>query len=104
MIPLDLDGEEHARFRRLLDPLFSPKSVARLTDQVRDMTNGLIDGFAGKGEVELFEVFCVPLPSRIFIGLLGLPMSDIPRFVAFKDATVTVIGPFINGVLRPGTR
>ena len=88
LIPLDLDGDEHARFRRLLDPLFSPKSVARLTDTVRELTNELIDGFAGRGEVELFEAFCVPLPTRIFIGLLGLPMSDLPRFVAFKDATV----------------
>jgi cytochrome P450 len=88
LIPLDLDGAEHTRFRRLLDPLFSPKSVARLSDQVRELTNALIDGFAGKGEVELFEAFCVPLPSQIFIRLLGLPMSDLPRFVAFKDATV----------------
>ena len=88
LIPLDLDGPEHTRFRRLLDPLFSPKSVARLADQVRERTNALIDGFAGTGEVELFEAFCVPLPSQIFIRLLGLPMSDLPRFVAFKDATV----------------
>jgi cytochrome P450 len=88
LIPLDLDGAEHTRFRRLLDPLFSPKSVARLADQVREVTNALIDEFAGTGEVELFEAFCVPLPSQIFIRLLGLPMSDLPRFVAFKDATV----------------
>ena len=88
LIPLDLDGAEHTRFRKLLDPLFSPKSVARLSDQVRELTNALIDDFAGKGEVELFEAFCVPLPSQIFIRLLGLPMSDLARFVAFKDATV----------------
>ena len=78
LIPLDLDGAEHTRFRKLLDPLFSPKSVARLSDQVRELTNALIDDFAGKGEVELFEAFCVPLPSQIFIRLLGLPMSDAP--------------------------
>ena len=88
LIPLDLDGAEHTRFRKLLDPLFAPKSVARLSDQVRDLTNALIDDFAGKGEVEFFEAFCVPLPTQIFIRLLGLPMSDLPRFVAFKDATV----------------
>ena len=88
LIPLDLDGAEHTRFRRLLDPLFAPKAVARLSDQVRELTNALIDGFAARGEVELFEEFCVPLPTQIFIRLLGLPMSDLPRFVAFKDATV----------------
>ena len=88
LIPLDLDGPEHTRFRRLLDPLFAPKSVARLSDQVRSLTNALIDDFADRGDVELFEAFCVPLPSQIFVRLLGLPLSDLPRFVAFKDATV----------------
>jgi cytochrome P450 len=88
LIPLDLDGAEHTRFRKLLDPLFAPKAVARLAPQVRELTNALIDDFASKGEVELFEAFCMPLPSQIFIRLLGLPMSELPRFVAFKDATV----------------
>jgi cytochrome P450 len=88
LIPLDLDGPAHTRFRKLLDPLFAPRSVERLTDQIRGLTNELIDRFAADGEVELFGAFCVPLPSQIFIRLLGLPLSDIPRFVTFKDATV----------------
>jgi cytochrome P450 len=88
LIPLDLDGAEHTRFRKLLDPLFSPRAVSRLSDPVRALTNELIDGFAGKGEVELFEAFCAPLPSRTFIRLLGLPTADLDRFLEFKEATV----------------
>jgi cytochrome P450 len=62
--------------------------VAGLAVQVRELSSAPIDDFAGQGEVELFEAFCVPLPTQIFIRLLGLPMSDVARFVAFKDATV----------------
>src|SRR3954452_19225577 len=35
LIPLDIDGEEHRMFRRLLDPLFAPKRVRLLEDTVR---------------------------------------------------------------------
>src|SRR3954470_17600318 len=30
LIPLMIDGEEHTKYRRLLDPLFAPKEVAKI--------------------------------------------------------------------------
>ena len=30
LIPLEIDGEEHKKWRRLLDPLFAPKQIAFL--------------------------------------------------------------------------
>ena len=35
LIPLEIDGDDHKKWRRLLDPMFSPKQVARLEPQVR---------------------------------------------------------------------
>ena len=35
LIPLDIDGEDHKRYRRLLDPLFAPKRVATWEPMVR---------------------------------------------------------------------
>ena len=31
LIPLMLDGEDHTKYRKLLDPLFAPRHVARLS-------------------------------------------------------------------------
>ena len=88
LIPLDLDGELHRKYRKLLDPLFSPKRVAGLAPTIRARTNALIDEFAGQGEAELLSGLCAPLPTHIFIDLLGLPINDLPLFLDFKEAVV----------------
>jgi cytochrome P450 len=88
LIPLDLDGEAHRKYRKLLDPLFTPKRVAGLAPVIRARTNALIDEFAGQGEAELLSGLCAPLPTHIFIDLLGLPLDDLPLFLNFKEAVV----------------
>lgn len=85
LIPLDLDGPAHTKFRKLLDPLFSPKRVALLEPQIRERARELIDTFADAGEIDIFEEFCEPLPSSIFLGIMGLPADDLEFFLSFKN-------------------
>lgn len=96
LLPLDIDGEEHTRFRRLLDPLFAPKSktsrIAGLEPEVRRLANALIDDFIDTGEVELYSRFCTPLPTIIFVSMFGLPATDRPFFLQFKDDIVHADG------------
>ncbi|GAA2403709.1 hypothetical protein GCM10010191_09140 [Actinomadura vinacea] len=66
LIPLEIDGDAHAMWRRLLDPLFAPKRVKLLEDAVRGLARELVTGFIAKGEVELYSEFCVPLPCLTF--------------------------------------
>lgn len=106
LIPLDIDGEEHTRFRRIMDPLFAPKSktsqIANLEPVVRGLANSLIDEFIERGEVELYQAFCVPLPTIIFVDLMGLSQEDRPFFLKFKDDVIHPDGdtPEANTELR----
>src|SRR6478735_8699199 len=68
LIPLMLDGEQHTKYRKLLDPLFAPKQVARLEPVIRNLSKTLIDTFAADGTVDFFSAFCEPLPSQIFLS------------------------------------
>ena len=88
LIPLDLDGPLHTQYRKLLDPVFAPKKLAPLEDKIRSEARVLLDGFAGLGEVEAFDGFCQPLPSRIFLSILGLPLADLPLFLEIKDGVL----------------
>lgn len=88
LIPLEIDGEEHAKWRRILDPLFAPKRVALLEDSVRQLARELIDGFLPRGEAELYRDFCVPLPCLTFLRLVGAPTSDLDFFLEFKDGVI----------------
>ncbi|HEU5309657.1 MAG TPA: cytochrome P450 [Acidimicrobiia bacterium] len=90
LIPLMLDGDAHTKYRKLLDPLFAPKVVAQLTTRVRALADELIDGFVADGKVELYNTFCEPLPSMVFLTLLGLPLDDLDFLLWFK-----------NGIIRP---
>jgi cytochrome P450 len=90
LIPLMLDGDAHTKYRKLLDPLFAPKVVAQLAARVRTLADELIDGFVADGRVELYGEFCEPLPSMVFLTLLGLPLSDLDFLLWFK-----------NGIIRP---
>jgi cytochrome P450 len=87
-IPLGLDGPEHTKYRRLLDPVFTAKRVAPLADQVRALANEMIDGFIDRREVDVYHEWCEPLPSTIFLSIMGLPMEDLPGFLHFKELTL----------------
>jgi len=75
----------HRHYRRLLDPLFTPKKMALLEPDIRKLADELIDGFVGEGRVELHDAFCVPLPSTIFLRLFGMPLEDMDFLIAMKD-------------------
>lgn len=96
LIPLHLDGPEHTRYRRLLDPLFAPKAVARYEPAVAALADELIDNFIPAGEVELYSAFCQQLPSRFFVMLLGLPRDDLPVFLDFKESVVRPAGATLD--------
>src|SRR5213080_2299147 len=87
-IPLGLDGAEHRKYRRLLDPVFTAKRVAPLADSVRALADEMIDVFADDGEVRAYERWCEPLPSTIFLSILGLPVADLDDFLHFKSLTL----------------
>lgn len=92
MIPLELDGPEHTRWRKVLDPMFSPQTVARWEDQARQLVDELIDGFADRGRVDLYEEFCIPFPDVMFLMVMGLPHDDLPALLDIKDGILMTSG------------
>jgi cytochrome P450 len=91
LIPLQIDPPEHAKYRRILDPLFTPREMARREPRVTELVNEMIDRFADRGECDFHAEFAVPLPCTVFLQLLGLPLEDLDQFLEWKD-----------GVIRPG--
>jgi cytochrome P450 len=98
LIPLEIDGAEHRKWRRLLDPMFAPKQIARLEDSVRALAADLIDSFAATGTADLAEQFCVPLPCLTFLRLLGAPAEDLDFFLEFKDGVIHPQGETLEEV------
>jgi cytochrome P450 len=90
LIPLQVDPPEHRKYRRLLDPLFAPKQMNKIEPDIARLVNQLIDGFIERGECDFSTEFAMPLPSQVFLQLVGLPLSELDLFLSMKD-----------GILRP---
>ncbi len=90
LIPLQVDPPDHRNFRRLLDPLFAPKQMNKIEPDIARLVNELIDGFIERGECDFSTEFAMPLPSQVFLKLVGLPLSELDLFLSMKD-----------GILRP---
>jgi len=88
LIPLQVDPPEHAKYRRILDPLFTPREMARREPMVTALVNEMIDRFADRGECDFHAEFAVPLPCTVFLRLLGLPFEDLDTLLIWKDGVI----------------
>src|SRR5262249_18774257 len=83
-MPLGPNGAEHTRWRKILDPVFAPKRIALLEARIRARANDLIDDFIEAGEVDAYREWCDPLPSSIFLSIMGIDEHERDHFTAFK--------------------
>jgi cytochrome P450 len=86
LIPLDLDGPEHTKYRKILDPLFTMKNLVHLEPLIREQADAFIDRFLAEGEADVYGRWCEPLPSTVFLSLMGIPQSELDAFLSFKNA------------------
>ena len=88
LIPLQIDPPDHSKYRKLLDPLFAPKKVATLEASTRALVVDLIDAVVDQGRCNFHHAIAEPLPSTVFLQLLGLPTSRTEEFIALKDGII----------------
>lgn len=81
LIPLELDGEMHRHYRRILSPLFSPRSVKMLEPVVRRIADDLIDGFIERGECDLVQEYTRVVPASVLGHIMGVGPEWVPRFI-----------------------
>ncbi len=88
LIPLQIDPPDHSKYRKLLDPLFAPKRIAALEASTRELVVALIDQVASTGSCNFHSAVAEPYPSKVFLGLLGLPFERVSEFIALKDGII----------------
>ena len=84
---LNMEGDDHARLRRLLNPAFSARTIGAMQDGFVALAHELVDGFAARGECEYVSEFAEPYAARVVNRLLGIPESQW-RTVADLSATI----------------
>jgi cytochrome P450 len=93
LIPLQIDPPHHRNYRKLLDPIFAPRRIALLEDRTRALVRDLVAAVVEDGGCNFHTAVAEPLPTTVFLQLLGLPVSRAEEFLRLKD-----------GIIRPPVR
>ena len=104
LIPLQVDPPIHRKYRRLLDPIFAPRQMNAREPDITKMVNERIDTFIDRGECEFGADFAIPLPSSVFLLLVGLPLSELDMFLDMKDGVLRPAGEDLDGSRTPKKR
>ncbi len=88
---LVLEGDEHHRIRRLLNPAFSPTVARRLEPEFAEIANELIalmkEKHARGEQIEFVADFAEPFATRALCAMMGLDHGHWP-FIASRANTV----------------
>jgi cytochrome P450 len=83
---LCLDGDEHRIKRALVANAFLPSRVRGYTERLlRPIANRLIDGFAGRTELDLVAEYTRRLPVLVITGLLGVPNENERQLIEWIE-------------------
>jgi cytochrome P450 len=88
---LNLDGDDHARLRRLAAPAFTTEAVTPLEPRIRATVQELLEALAAAGGGDLIGEFAAPLTADTLRRLLGVPDGQGEQFAAHV-ATLTSAG------------
>ncbi len=79
---------EHTRLRGFIKQAFTPRRIATLEPQVRELTVAMVDRLAARGRGDLVADLAHDLPALVIFRLLGIPDEDAPRVKAWAASRV----------------
>ena len=102
---LTFDEPDHTRLRSIVDEAFRRRAVLDMEPRVRALADALADQlFKAGSPADLVDRFARRLPLSVICELLGLPLDDREKFMAWADGATNVAG--LVGLFRviPGIR
>ncbi|MFC3285919.1 cytochrome P450 [Litchfieldella rifensis] len=89
---LNLEGVDHARLRRLVNPAFSPKMLEKMNPRFQALAGELIDVMAARGCGEFMSEFAEPYAARVICIMLGLPESEWKKIAGWSSTLGLALG------------
>jgi cytochrome P450 len=89
---LTTDDPIHKRRRALVSSAFTPRTIARMTESIAQLTDELIDNFIERGECDFVRDFAIHLPTYVIADILGVPRKYYDRVTEWSDAVILRVG------------
>lgn len=88
---LNMDHPRHTRLRRILQPVFTPRSIERLRDSIEENAREILDDL--EGEVDLVTTVSAEMPLRVLADLFGMPREDRQLIFQWSNALLGADNP-----------
>src|SRR6476659_6007642 len=92
------DPPAHTRVRRLIMGALSPRAIAAMEPDLIKLVDGLLDGLAAKGSVDLIDDFAASIPIEVIGNLLDVPHDERGPL---RDWSLAILGA-LEPVVSPG--
>lgn len=96
---LTMDEPDHTRLRGIVDEAFRRRAIVAMEPRIRAIADDLAAKLFDDGSpADLVERYARILPLSVISELLGLPMADRPRFIAWANAmsSLTNVASFVR--------
>jgi cytochrome P450 len=93
---LDRDPPDHTRLRRLVSKAFTPRAINALRPRITGLVDGMLDGMAAEGTVDLVDALAFPLPFSVIAEMLGTPPADHDRIRQLTGTVVRSLEPIAD--------
>src|SRR5262249_2500655 len=91
---LTMDEPDHTRLRDIVDEAFRRRAILDMEPRIRAIADDLAgELFAEGSPADLVQRYARTLPLSVICELLGLPLVDRPRFLAWANTVARLSGP-----------
>ncbi|PSM38970.1 cytochrome P450 [Streptomyces dioscori] len=95
---ISMDGQEHAKLRRLVAGTFTQSRVAELKPFVETLVTELLDDVASRGpQGDLVSGLAAPLPIHVICHVMGIPVEDRNYFAGHVAVLFDLDGTPVDG-------
>lgn len=110
-LPQQSDPPMHTAYRKIINPAFSPRSVAGMEAELRALCAEHIDGLVARGRCEFVRDFAKQFPVTVFLHMAGAPDDQRDRLLdlvermtrgvpADRDAAGRELSDYVFGLVQ----
>jgi methyl-branched lipid omega-hydroxylase len=103
---INMDAPRHTRLRMIVNRSFTPRTVARIDEDVRNKARDIVAGVADRGACDLVSEVAARLPLEIICEMMGIPRESWNRILELTNVilgdqeTIPDVGALMAAVLE----
>jgi len=96
---IDTDPPDHTKLRKILSGSFSQRAVAVYQHFVEGLTDDVLDRALQHDEFDFVDAIAKEVPIRVLARIMGLPGSELDRFIDLGDRLIANTDPAVTDVV-----